>query len=154
MPTLDEGWPFDDSPNVAVITTRQVTEDNAPILLVSHDEEDGGWQFLRAGRCSKKMRVLLRCGGSGFSTQASVSSPTSRWGGRLRVSQPLTRGGVPHDAANQAAVDQKSSVILTFREAAQITHVRTASDRRRPPVGTPRRRDRQHQVGAPPAVIV
>jgi hypothetical protein len=42
MPTLDEGWPFDDSPNVAVITTRQVTENNAPILLVSHDEEDGG----------------------------------------------------------------------------------------------------------------
>ena len=49
MPTLDEGWPFDDSPNVAVITTRQVTEDNAPILLVSHDEEDGGWQFLPGG---------------------------------------------------------------------------------------------------------
>jgi hypothetical protein len=46
MPTLDDGWPFDDSPNVAVITTRQVTEDNAPILLVSHDEEDGSWQFL------------------------------------------------------------------------------------------------------------
>jgi hypothetical protein len=44
-----KGWPFDDSPNVAVITTRQVTEDNAPILLVSHDEEDGGWQFLPGG---------------------------------------------------------------------------------------------------------
>ena len=78
MPTLDEGWPFDNLPNVAVITTRQVTKDNAPILLVSHDEEDGGWQFLPGGPVSKKMRVLLRCGGSGFSTQASVSLQTSR----------------------------------------------------------------------------
>jgi hypothetical protein len=49
MPTLDEDWPFDDSPNVAVITMRQVTEDKAPILLVSHDEDDGGWQFLPGG---------------------------------------------------------------------------------------------------------
>ena len=101
MPTLDEGWPFDDSPNVAVITTRQVTEDNAPILLVSHDRKMAAGNSSQAGRCSKKMRVLLRCGGSGFSTQASVSSPTCRWGGRLRVSHPSTRGGVPHDATNQ-----------------------------------------------------
>jgi|ERR1044071_2330317 hypothetical protein len=44
--TTDERWPFDDPQNVAVITTRQITEGTAPILLVSHDEEDGGWQFL------------------------------------------------------------------------------------------------------------
>ena len=46
MPTLDEGWPFDDPPNVAVVTTREVTDNNAPILFVTDDEEDGGWQFL------------------------------------------------------------------------------------------------------------
>ena len=39
-------WPFEDSPNVAVITLRQILEGSAPILHVSHDEEDGGWQFL------------------------------------------------------------------------------------------------------------
>lgn len=38
-------WPFDDPPNVAVITTRQILSKDAPILFVSHDEEDGGWQF-------------------------------------------------------------------------------------------------------------
>lgn len=44
--TTDERWPFDDPENLAVITTRQVTEGKAPILIVSHDEDDGGWQFL------------------------------------------------------------------------------------------------------------
>ena len=38
-------WPFEDTPNTASITTRQVLE-GAPILLVTHDEDDGSWQFL------------------------------------------------------------------------------------------------------------
>jgi hypothetical protein len=40
-----ESWPFTDSPNTASITTRQVLE-GAPILLVTHDADDGCWQFL------------------------------------------------------------------------------------------------------------
>jgi hypothetical protein len=39
-------WPFNDPPNLAVITLRRITRKGAPILLVSHDKEDGGWQFL------------------------------------------------------------------------------------------------------------
>jgi hypothetical protein len=39
-------WPFDDPPNTAALTTRQVLEAGAPILRVTHDAEDGGWQFL------------------------------------------------------------------------------------------------------------
>ena len=39
-------WPFEDPPNTAAITTRPVMDDGAPILLVTHDLEDGGWQFL------------------------------------------------------------------------------------------------------------
>ena len=46
MPSIPEDWPFDDPPNLAVITTRQVTELGIPILFVSHDADDGGWQFL------------------------------------------------------------------------------------------------------------
>lgn len=38
-------WPFDQAPNVAAITVRAVLE-GAPILHVSHDEDDDGWQFL------------------------------------------------------------------------------------------------------------
>jgi hypothetical protein len=40
-----DNWPFDDKPNTASITTRQVLE-GAPILLVTHDADDGSWQFL------------------------------------------------------------------------------------------------------------
>lgn len=42
-------WPFDDPPNVATITVRQIVEGGAPILLVNRDSEDGGWQFLTGG---------------------------------------------------------------------------------------------------------
>jgi hypothetical protein len=42
-------WPFADPENVAVMTARQVTHGGQPILYVSHDEEDGMWQFLTGG---------------------------------------------------------------------------------------------------------
>jgi hypothetical protein len=39
-------WPFEDSPNVATITTRPVMDGTSWIALVTHDEDDGGWQFI------------------------------------------------------------------------------------------------------------
>lgn len=39
-------WPFDDPRSASVFTVRPVMERVAPILLVTHDEEDGAWQFL------------------------------------------------------------------------------------------------------------
>jgi len=41
----DDDWPFDQTPNTAAITVRAVL-DGAPILYVSHDADDHGWQFL------------------------------------------------------------------------------------------------------------
>ncbi len=38
-------WPFADPKNVAVFTTKQVMRLGQPILHVSHDEDDGAWQF-------------------------------------------------------------------------------------------------------------
>ncbi len=35
---------FNESPRLGVLTTAAVLA-GAPILLVSHDEDDGGWQF-------------------------------------------------------------------------------------------------------------
>lgn len=37
---------FNDPPNVAVLTTKQILEQKSDILLVFHDEDDGMWQFL------------------------------------------------------------------------------------------------------------
>ena len=39
-------WPFDQTPNTAAITTRQVLEDNLPILRVSHYRDDHSWAFV------------------------------------------------------------------------------------------------------------
>ena len=41
----EQDWPFDQPPDAAAITVRAVL-DGAPILLVSHDADDDGWQFL------------------------------------------------------------------------------------------------------------
>jgi hypothetical protein len=38
-------WPFDQTPNTAAITVRSILE-GAPVLYVSHDADDDGWQFL------------------------------------------------------------------------------------------------------------
>lgn len=38
-------WPFDEERKVAVLTTTQILRNRRPILYVSHDAEDGMWQF-------------------------------------------------------------------------------------------------------------
>ena len=43
---MESVFPFDELPNVAVFTTAPVLERRLPILLVTHDADDGGWQFL------------------------------------------------------------------------------------------------------------
>lgn len=42
----DSTWPFDQPRNCGVLTLRQIMESGSPVLLVTHDEEDHGWQFL------------------------------------------------------------------------------------------------------------
>jgi hypothetical protein len=44
-----DDWPFEDPPNTAALTTREILEANAPVLLVTHDADDGSWQFLPGG---------------------------------------------------------------------------------------------------------
>lgn len=39
-------WPFDQEPNVAALTTRQVLEQGLPILYVTHHEDDHSWSFV------------------------------------------------------------------------------------------------------------
>jgi len=38
-------WPFPDNPDVVVFTSKNVIENGDWIHYVSHDEEDGAWQF-------------------------------------------------------------------------------------------------------------
>ena len=39
-------YPFGEPKNTAIITCSHIVENDADILYVSHDEEDGMWQFL------------------------------------------------------------------------------------------------------------
>lgn len=39
-------FPFDDAPNTVAITCCHIMNDNMPILHISHDSDDGMWQFL------------------------------------------------------------------------------------------------------------
>jgi hypothetical protein len=41
-------WPFADPENVAVLTLRDITEGKTHVLLVRHEEENGGWLFVDA----------------------------------------------------------------------------------------------------------
>jgi hypothetical protein len=43
---LLETWPFEQLPNTAVISTSRVVTKGAPVLRVTRDRNDGGWQFL------------------------------------------------------------------------------------------------------------
>ena len=54
--------PFDQSPNVATLTRRGIIDGSEWIALVSHDEDDGGWQFIgpRGARMDEAMLVALR----------------------------------------------------------------------------------------------
>ena len=45
----DMEFPFYDSPDTATIICCHILERQAPILYVSHDEDDGMWQFLCGG---------------------------------------------------------------------------------------------------------
>lgn len=40
-----EEWPFTDPKNVAVFSTQKIVTKESPILFVSHDSDDGAWQF-------------------------------------------------------------------------------------------------------------
>ncbi len=42
----DAPWPFDQPRDCAVITLRSIISGDRPILHVSHDADDHGWQFL------------------------------------------------------------------------------------------------------------
>ena len=39
-------WPFDQPRNCASFVTREVMDREEPILLVTHDSDDHGWQFI------------------------------------------------------------------------------------------------------------
>jgi hypothetical protein len=54
-----DGWPFADPENLATFTVEDVLTGTKPILYVSHDVSDGGWQFLTGEDLSESTPKLV-----------------------------------------------------------------------------------------------
>jgi len=52
-------WPFADPKNVAVITLKSILSGGSPIRHVTHDAEDGMWQFLDGATVSEENASIV-----------------------------------------------------------------------------------------------
>lgn len=59
MSSQTNEWPFDQPRNCATMTLRRIMDRSKPILLVCHDAEDDGWQFLDGDPISMKDAMLV-----------------------------------------------------------------------------------------------
>lgn len=55
----EANWPFDQPRNCATFTTRPVMNHSEPIVLVSHDADDHGWQFIGTSGASMAEALLV-----------------------------------------------------------------------------------------------
>jgi hypothetical protein len=93
-------WPFADPEYVAAFTTVHVLEGQRPILLVTHDADDGAWQIL----CDTTNRTedgRVECLGCLFERDRSIGEladlPLGWRARREAVGQPWTRELRPDD---------------------------------------------------------
>ncbi|MGY4759585.1 hypothetical protein ACVNS2_08335 [Paenibacillus caseinilyticus] len=56
---MKQPGPFEDPGNVVVITIDRIMKRESPILYVTHDEDDGMWQFLDGGETKEEEARLL-----------------------------------------------------------------------------------------------
>jgi hypothetical protein len=54
-----DSWPFDQPRDCAVFTTRQVLEREEPILHVTHDSDDHGWQFIGSSNGTRENAKII-----------------------------------------------------------------------------------------------
>jgi hypothetical protein len=95
---MHSNWSFHDPPNLAVITLSQIIELGHPILYVSHDSDDGGWQFLHGGdvQMQDARVVALREIVERDPTLLELADlPLGWYAWRSSVSEPWIR--VPHE---------------------------------------------------------
>jgi hypothetical protein len=74
-----DDWPFADPPNLASITVRQFVRDDQPILLVVHDPDDGGWQFLTGGAFDISDGLVISLAGARDRSLAELTGLPLSW---------------------------------------------------------------------------
>ena len=55
----EQPWPFDQPPNCATFTMKQVIEEVEPILLAVHNADDHTWQFIGSTDANMKDAKLV-----------------------------------------------------------------------------------------------
>jgi hypothetical protein len=92
---LENDWRFAEPENVAVITLQQILNEGEPILHVTHDSDDGGWQFLgweNARQDDVKMVALRTIVRLDPSVQELFDLPPGWHAWRQTPDQPWQRG--------------------------------------------------------------
>lgn len=96
-----DNWPFDQPPNCSVISIRQIADGDEPILHVSHDGDDDGWQFLGWGDACIEDGVII-CFSHILEMDPSIRElanlPTGWHAWRRSVGEPWTREPNPSEA--------------------------------------------------------
>jgi hypothetical protein len=90
-------WPFPDSPETISFSTKQVMTGTDPILLVTHDEPEGSWQFI-GGPWEKGdlVTVCLRHAMELDQTVAELADLPRGWGAeRAGAKEPWRRYPLP-----------------------------------------------------------
>ena len=100
MSSGPDDWPFDQPPDAAAITLHSIVFRGAPILHVSHDCDDHGWQFLGAedadpaDACIVGMSTILAMDPS-VAEVADLPPGWHAW--RSSTSSPWSRAPNPSD---------------------------------------------------------
>ena len=55
----NSNWPFDQAPNAAVFSLKRIFNGDSKILVVNHDIDDGGWQFLDGDEMTMADAILV-----------------------------------------------------------------------------------------------
>ena len=56
---MGDNWPFKDERELPVLTTNEVLRGTSPIMYVSHDQDDGCWQFFgKSGADEAQVKVV------------------------------------------------------------------------------------------------
>ena len=94
-------WLFDQTPTTATIVSKSVIEDGLPILFVTHDEDDHGWQFLDGSEPPSE--PMLVCLSHPVNLDPSVAElgdlPPGWCAWRDSVDHPWSRGPLASDEA-------------------------------------------------------
>ena len=101
---MDEQWRLGDPPNVLTITVRSIVERRRPIILVTHDADDGAWQFL-GDSMSDGGGAVISCLHHPVDRDPSIAEladlPLGWYAERDRVGEPWTRRKHSTDHASE-----------------------------------------------------